>query len=157
MTMHLAVYVGLQHAASRTLADSFRQVAEGHAAEPDVHHICHTLAAVSDTHVDRLAPIADRYGEQQVNEPERLHAQGLSQTRSGGIGLLRDLQDLYILASFTDITWTVLGQAAQGTRDRELLEMVGSCHTGTQRQLLWLNTRIKQAAPQALVAAGAAT
>ncbi|GAA2390984.1 hypothetical protein GCM10010420_13720 [Streptomyces glaucosporus] len=155
--MNLAVYVGLQHAASRTLADSFRQVAEGHAAEPDVHHLCRTLADLSDTHVDRLAPIADRYGEQRVDEPERLHAQGLAQPRSGGVGLLRDLQDLYTLASFTDITWTVLGQAAQATRDRELLDVVRACHTDTQRQLLWLNTRVKQAAPQALVASGAAT
>ncbi|MFE4053565.1 hypothetical protein [Streptomyces sp. YIM B13518] len=154
--MHLATYVGLQHTASRTLADSFRQVAEGHAAEPDVHSLCHTLARMSDAHVDRLAPLAERYGEQREDEPERLHADGLSRTRSGGVGLLRDLQDLYTLASFTDITWTVLGQAAQGTRDRELLNVVDTCKTDTQRQLKWLNTRIKQAAPQALIASTAA-
>ncbi|MFC8269825.1 hypothetical protein ACFUIZ_29510 [Streptomyces cinereoruber] len=155
--MHLATYVGLQHAASRTLADSFRQVADGHADEPDVHTLCHTLAAMSDAHVDRLAPVADRYGEQREDEPERLHADGLGETRSGGVGLLRDLQDLYVLASFVDITWTVLGQAAQGTRDHELLDVVTSCETDTRRQLKWLNTRIKQAAPQALIASGAVT
>ncbi|MFJ5938514.1 hypothetical protein [Streptomyces sp. NPDC093071] len=154
--MHLATYVGLQHAASRTLADSFRQVADGHAGEPDVHTLCHTLAAMSDVHVDRLAPVADRYGEQHEDEPERLHADGLSETRSGGVGLLRDLQDLYLLASFVDITWTVLGQAAQGVRDRELLDVVASCESDTQKQLKWLNTRIKQAAPQALIASGTA-
>lgn len=150
--MHLATYVGLQHAASRSLADAFRQVAEGHAEEPDVHSLCHTLARMSDTHVGQLAPVVQRYGEQREDEPERLHADGLSHTRSGGIGLLRDLQDLYTLASFVDITWTVLGQAAQGTRDRELASIVDSCKTDTQRQLKWLNTRIKQAAPQALIA-----
>lgn len=152
--MHLATYVGLQHAASRTLADAFRQVADGHAAEPDVHVICRTLARACDTHVEHLAPIAQRYGEERADEPERLHADGLSRTRSGGVGLLRDLQDLYTLASFVDITWTVLGQAAQGTRDRELLGAVGSCEADTQQQLRWLNTRIKQAAPQALIASG---
>ncbi|WP_166027389.1 hypothetical protein [Streptomyces chilikensis] len=155
--MHLATYIGLQHTASRTLAASFRQVAEGHAGEPDVHSLCHTLAAASDGHVDRLAPVAERYGEQREDEPERLHAEGLSRTRSGGVGLLRDLQDLYVLASFVDITWTVLGQAAQGTRDRELLDVVEKCTSDTQRQLKWLNTRIKQAAPQALIASAAAT
>ncbi|MFI6208335.1 hypothetical protein ACIBAI_18355 [Streptomyces sp. NPDC051041] len=155
--MHLATYIGLQHTASRTLADAFRQVAGGHADEPDVHAVCHTLAGMSDTHVDRLAPVADRYGEQREDEPERLHAEGLSRTRSGGVGLLRDLQDLYTLASFVEITWTVLGQAARGTRDRELLDVVEACAADTRRQLLWLNTRIKQAAPQALIASAAAS
>ncbi|GHE92591.1 hypothetical protein [Streptomyces fumanus] len=150
--MHLATYVGLQHTAARTLADAFRQVADGHADEPDVHNLGHTLARMSDTHVELLAPVADRYGEEREDEPERLHADGLPGTRSGGVGLLRDLQDLYTLASFVDITWTVLGQAAQGTRDRELLKVVHTCKTDTQRQLRWLNTRIKQAAPQALIA-----
>ncbi|MCC9737980.1 hypothetical protein [Streptomyces sp. MNU89] len=151
--MHLATYVGLQHESSRTLAGAFRQVADGHAAEPDVYVICHQLAERSDAHVGKLAPIARRYGERRMDEPERLHAEEMPETRSGPVGLLRDLQDLYTLVSFADITWTVLGQAAQGTRDRELLGVVESCRTDTHRQLLWLNTRIKQAAPQALIAA----
>ena len=155
--MHLAIYVGLQHAASRTLADSFRQVADGHGAEPDVRTDCHRLAGWCEAHVRRLAPVAERYGEQREDEPERLHADGLAGVRSGGVGLLRDLQDLYVLTSFVDITWTVLGQAAQGVRDRELIAVVDSCDQDTRRQLLWLNTRIKQAAPQALIAAGAST
>ncbi|GAA2557558.1 hypothetical protein GCM10010423_69040 [Streptomyces levis] len=89
-------------------------------------------------------------------EGAELHADGLSRTRSGGVGLLRDLQDLYTLASFVDITWTVLAQAAHGTRDRELLDIVQTCKTDTQRQLRWLNTRIKQAAPQSLIASATA-
>ena len=155
--MHLATYVGLQHAASRTLAESYRQVADGHAAEPDVHTDCHRLAGMCDEHVTRLAPIIERYGEQREEEPERLHADGLAGVRSGGVGLLRDLQDLYVLASFVDITWTVLGQAAKGVRDRDLIAVVDSCEADTQRQLLWLSTRIKQAAPQALIASGSST
>ena len=155
--MHLDTYLGLQHVASQTLAESFRQVAQGHAAEPDVFTDCHHLAQLCDEHVARLAPLTERYGEQQDDEPERLHADGLTGVRSGGVGLLRDLQDLYVLASFVDITWTVLGQAAKGVRDRDLIAVVDSCESDTQRQLLWLNTRIKQAAPQALIASGSAT
>ena len=37
---------------------------------------------------------------------------------------LRDMQDLYLMASACDISWTMIGQAAQGVRDRELLEVV---------------------------------
>ena len=103
--------------------------------------------------METLAPIVRRYGEKREQEPEQLYAAGLRNTRSGGLGLLRDLQDLYMLSSFVEMTWTVVGQAAQGLRDRELLHIVHSCDEETSRQLQWLRTRIKQAAPQALIAA----
>ena len=52
-----------------------------------------------------------RYGQTTSDdEPERLHAEGLAQTRTGPVGLLRDLQDLYLLVSFVEMTWTVVGR-----------------------------------------------
>lgn len=152
--MNLKIYLGLLHKAEETLATSYRQVAEGHGAEPDVHFLCLTLAAQCDEHQRLLQPVVERYGEDRsANEPERLHAEGLSQTRSGPVGLLRDLQDLYLLASLVDITWTMVKQAASALRDDELLSVVAQCDSETSTQLKWLQTRMKQAAPQALVAA----
>lgn len=151
--MHLATYLGLLHTSLQTLAAAFREVATGHGEEPDVHSTCQVLARRLDGQVEQLGPIVDRYGEERESEPERLHAAEFDQTRSGGVGLLRDLQDLYALASFTDITWTVVGQAAQGLRDQELIDLVSACEQDTARQLAWLKTRIKQSAPQALIAA----
>lgn len=110
--MHLANYLGLIHRAEQNLADGFRQIAEGHAAEPDVYHLCHTLAAQCDAHADRLQPFVARYGENAPEEPERLHSDLFRGTREGGLGLLRDLQDLYLMASECDISWTMIGQAA---------------------------------------------
>ncbi|GAB2810121.1 hypothetical protein [Lentzea nigeriaca] len=150
--MHLATYLGLLHGSLRTLAGAFREVAKGHGEEPDVASTCQVLAKRLDGQVEKLGPIVERYGEHRESEPERLHAAEFEQTRSGGVGLLRDLQDLYALASFTDITWTVVGQAAQGLRDKELLDVVSSCEKDTARQLAWLKTRMKQSAPQALIA-----
>ena len=151
--MHLATYLGLLHTSLRTLADAFREVAKGHSEEPDVQRTCEVLAVRIDRQVSELSPIVERYGEHREQEPERLHTASFDQTRSGGVGLLRDLQDLYALSSFTDITWTVVGQAAQGLRDKELMDVVSSCEQDTARQLAWLKTRIKQSAPQALIAA----
>lgn len=148
---HLSTYVGLADRSEQTLAESFRVVAEGHARAADVFHICHLLAQMSDQHREWLAPVVERYGEDDVEEPERLHADGLAQARSGEIGLLRDLQDLHVLATLVQTTWTVIGQGAQGLRDRELLEISKGCNTETARQLTWLNTRMKMAAPQALI------
>jgi hypothetical protein len=45
----------------------------------------------------------------------------------------------------------LVGQAAQGLRDHDLLDVVRTCETETAIQLKWLRTRMKQAAPQALV------
>jgi hypothetical protein len=52
-----------------------------------------------------------------------------------------------------DITWTMVGQAARGLHDSELLQVVSGCEGETATQLKWLRTRMKQAAPQALIAA----
>jgi hypothetical protein len=71
-------------------------------------------------------------------------------TRLGG--LLRDLQDVYRLVCFVEVAWTVVRQAAQALRDRELLEVISRCAGETGTQARWCRTRIKQAAPQALAA-----
>jgi hypothetical protein len=150
---HLSTYVGLADRSEQTLADSYRSIALGHAHVPDVFHTCHLLAQMCDEHRVDLAPAVQRYGEDDVEEPERLHADGLGQARGGEIGLLRDLQDLHVLATLVQTTWTVIAQGAQGLRDRELLDIATTAGAGTSRQLTWLNTRMKAAAPQALIVA----
>jgi hypothetical protein len=149
--MRLAHYIGLLHVAEQELGDALREVAEGHADEPDVRSICHKLAADCDSHAERLEPFARRYGEEADDEPERLHSELFGGTRSGGLGLLRDLHDLYLMACECDIAWTLVGQAARGARDRKLLELVQCCEGETAIALEWLATRMKAAAPQALV------
>lgn len=152
--MKLPVYLSLLKEAEHTLADSFRVVAEAHGGEPDIHFLCLSLADQSDQHCVRLQPIVDRYGEApDDDEPERLHAAGVAEARSGPLGMLRDLQDLYLLASLTDITWTMVTQAGQALRDRELLDVAAECDKETSVQLRWLSTRMKHAAPQVLIAA----
>jgi hypothetical protein len=151
--MNVDLYLGLLRSAERTLAESFRQVAGGHGDEPDVFHLCHTLAEQCDAHVRMLDPIVERYGERSDSEPERFHADALTETRSGPVGLLRDLQDVYLFASLVDITWTMVKQAALALRDEDLLSAATSCEQETKVQLSWLSTRMKQAAPQALLVA----
>ncbi|TDW69369.1 hypothetical protein [Kribbella pratensis] len=151
--MHVSTYLGLLRHAEGALADAFDQIGQGHGDEPDVVQLCELLAGKSRAHVEQLQAAVDRYGEDADNEPERLKAAEFGGARSGGVGLLRDLQDLYALGSFVDVTWTVIAQAAQGLRDPDLLQTASACQAETSQQLTWLNTRIKQAAPQALIVA----
>ena len=151
--MQLAHYLGLLHRSEHELAAAFREVRAAHPEEVDVFHLCERLAQQCDAHAERLAPFAERYGEDAPDEPERLHGELFKGTREGGLGLLRDLHDLYLMAAECDIAWTLVGQAAQGARDADLLAAVRACEQETATQLQWLKTRMKQAAPQALVVA----
>ena len=151
--MHLANYLGYLHKAELHLAEAFRKVGEGHAAEADVYHTCNTLAEQCEAHAEGLGPFVERYGEGAPTEPDRLYHDLFDQTRAGGLGLIRDLHDLYLMAHACDISWTMIGQAAQGAGDQELLEVVDACEGQTATQIKWLRTRMKQAAPQALLVA----
>jgi hypothetical protein len=149
--MQLAHYLGLLHRSQLALSAALDEVADHHGDEPDVRHECHLFASRAEAHAAELAPFVQRYGEQADEEPERLHGDLFGGARHGGLGLLRDLHDLYLMATEADISWTLIGQAAQGVRDSDLLDVVLRCEDDTSVLLRWLKTRMKQAAPQALV------
>jgi hypothetical protein len=151
--MQLAHYLGLLHASEGELAEAYREVRDAHADEVDVYHLCGLLAEQCDEHAERLAPFVERYGEEVVDEPDRLHGELFRGPREGGLALLRDLHDLYLLATECDLAWTLVGQAASGLRDTELCDVVRLCEAETATQLQWLRTRLKQTAPQTLVVA----
>jgi hypothetical protein len=151
--MHLAHYLGLLHRAQNALADALREVGAAHRDEADIAHLAEQQAKLCDQRATALRPFADRYSEDAPDEPERLHSELFRGTRTGGLGLLRDLQDLYLMAAECDICWTLVGQAAQGLRDEDLSKVVGEGAAETEIQMLWLRGRMKQTAPQALVVA----
>lgn len=151
--MYLANYLGMLRGAERDLAEGFRQMAGGHGGEPDVYSICHILAGQCDEHAEELEPFAGRYGEVPPEEPDRLGPKILEAPREGGLALLRDLQDIYVMAGFCEVTWTMILQAAMGARDAELLEVATACKGETSMQIKWVETRMKQAAPQVLIVA----
>lgn len=151
--MHLATYLGLLETGLATLASSYRQVATGHPDEADIVTTCRRFADECDRQTARLGPYVRSYGSHPDGEPERLHADGLARTRTGGLGLLRDLHELYLLACYLDIAWTMVAQAAKGDRNTDLDATVTRNASATETQLQWLRTRMKAAAPQALLVA----
>ena len=151
--MHLGNYLRYLMMAERNLAEGFRKTGEDHAEEVDVFHTADTLAGQCEAHVEKLQPLCERYGKEKATEPDRLYHELFGETRSGGLGLLRDLQDLYLMAHACDIAWTMVGQAARGARHTGLLEVVNAREGQTATQIKWLRTRMKQAAPQALLVA----
>ncbi|PRY38622.1 hypothetical protein [Umezawaea tangerina] len=147
--MHLATYLGMLRTAEQGLADAFGRVATGHAAVVEVADTCRGLARVSESHVERLTPVVRRYGARTRTEVP--YGMPADSPRSGEVGLLRDLLDLYALTSFVDLTWAVVTQAARGVRDSALLDVAEGCEQDTDRQLAWLRSRVKHSAPSALI------
>lgn len=151
--MHLAHYLRLLQVAQTRLAGAYGQVAAAHGDEPDIAHLCQTFARQCTDQAATVEPFADAYEGQAPDEPDRLHSDLFGGTRAGGLGLLRDLHDLYLMATECDVAWTVVGQAAYGARDEGLIAVVAGCQAQARTQLQWLRTRMGQAAPQALVVA----
>lgn len=149
--MHLANYCVLLQHAETALAESFEVVAEGHERDAGVHSVARTLATACRALADALRPAVERYGPALETDPDRWHPGGVTGTREGEIGLVRDLQDLYVLGSLVEVTWTIVGQAARGVRDRDLLELTDRGRGETAGQLAWLRSQLKVLSPQALI------
>ena len=151
--MHIGNYIALAHDSEQELTKALRQVADHHKDEPDIEQVCQLLATWSEKHVNELKTFVERYSEEKSDEPERLMQSLFEEPRSGGLALLRDLHDLWLMANEAELCWVVLSQAAQGLHDKELEEACARFRDDTKRQLAFLLTRIKEAAPQTLIAA----
>jgi hypothetical protein len=149
--------------AEAELAKELRVVGERHAVDHDVHHLGHTLAKQCADHLERLAPFAERYGassaDNHVHQSPGLlealrhkSAELLGHSETSGLLLLRDLRNLYLTAQEAELAWVILAQAAKAVRDRELLDEVTRCHEEAEAHGKWLRTKIKESAPQILVA-----
>ena len=75
--MHLAHYLGLLHRAQTDLADAFRDGGAGARRRARRLTPVRGSRRSATRHAERLAPFAERYGEEADDEPDRLHARDL--------------------------------------------------------------------------------
>ena len=129
----------------KALAAGLRAAAERHRDEHDVYHQCMTFAVKADERARRLEPTARRYR----GAPEWSTAVG----HECDGDLLGDLRVLYLRCHESAIVWIMAVQAAEAARDSELLALASACHAEAEAHAKWFSTRIKAAAPQALVVA----
>ena len=96
--MHIGKYIDLVHRTEEDLVKAFKKVAEAHGDEVDVYQTCMLLASWSQKLVDELAGFVDKYKKEKDKDPDRLSDTLMRDTREGSMALLRDLQDLYLIA-----------------------------------------------------------
>ena len=146
----IARYLGLVESGERALADAFVLVGIRHATEPELRNAARLYSNWCRAHVDALKSMVDRYSSARCRDGERLQRALFRGRRRGGFGLVRDFHDLLTLATAVHGCWTALQQAARERRDRDLEAVCGACDAETTRQISWLETKLRQSAPQAL-------
>jgi hypothetical protein len=149
--MHVANYLGMLRNAECQLKEAFLVVAERHQREPDVLIQCKAFSEWSRANEAALEPAIRKYGLRRSEDPEHIRGGLFHGGRIGGFGLLRDLSDLMVLATAVKSYWTILMSGAMALHDKELESICARCSLQTARQIDWVETRIKHAAPQALV------
>ncbi|TSD67081.1 molybdopterin oxidoreductase [Inquilinus sp. KBS0705] len=149
--MLLGNYLQLVYDAEKEAVKAFNRVADKHGDEPDVYQTCQLLASWSEAHISDIQPELQLYPAKPDTTAEKLERVMFDNNEKGSFALLRDLHDLWLLATEIDICWTIIRQAADGLRDKELKDLCTKLQKGTERQIAWLQTRVKQAAPQTLI------
>jgi hypothetical protein len=148
------------HHGERALAQDLLRAAERHSTEHEVHHVGSDLARWSQEHARRVSEAGKAHGldlSGPRSEPpgpmaalREKAATAMGRRPEPALLLLHDLRDLHLSAAGNSLYWEMVGQAAQASRDRSLLDLVTDCHPQTLRQMRWTNTLIKQLSAQAM-------
>ncbi len=147
---HVPDHLGLLADANEQFAKACQTVAGHHIDETEVRYILSMLAGFSREAVEALGPFRAKYGRRDSSEPADLRKEMFGPTHVGALGLLRDLQNLFVLATEVQVLLTTVMQAAQALRDKDLLETCHHLQGQNKRQLAWLNTEILHRAPHTL-------
>ena len=148
---HVADYIGILQASERRLVKAFVQARRNHPDVPDLQDECATFIGWASHGAERLEPFIERYGERTEEEPERLTDALIHERVSSGFTLLRELHDLWLLVNESLIAIRALKQASQALRDKDFERVLTEMEHTNSRELNWLEKRLDQAAPQALV------
>lgn len=146
----IARYLGITISHEQALADAFVMVGLRHAVEPEMRNAARLHSGWCHRHLGALQPMVERYGVVRSVDGERLRRALFRGRRLGGFGLTRDIHDLLTMAGAVQACWTVLRQAARARRDGSLEAVCRSCEGETAHQISWLETKLRQASPQAL-------
>jgi hypothetical protein len=149
------------HHGEKHLARQLTAVAERHRTEHEIHHVAADLAGWSRAHVQRLADAGHAHGLDLGDSPgapapgvlstlREKAAEAVGHRPEPGLLLLRDLRELHLGATENSLHWEMLAQAAQATKDDDLLAVASACRPQTLRQMRWTNTMIKILSPQVL-------
>lgn len=148
--MKIARYLALAEHSEQRLAEALMLFSDRHAAEAELSQLARLMAGWSSLHAEALAPWRRRHGRVPDPDAERLRSALFHDPRAGGIGVARDLHDLWLLGQSVHMCWTALSQAARAAQDVELRALCDRCGAETNQQLAWIRTHFAETTAQAL-------
>jgi hypothetical protein len=157
--MKINLAVRALHRSERRLARRLNAMAARHPSDQDIYHLAHDLAQWSQQHVGQLADYGRSHGMRlAADRSARAHTAALQERMSAvlrkrsapGLLLLVDLRRIHQLATGVSLDWELVAQAAQASKNQELLELTKSCHPETLRQMRWSNAMLKELSAQVL-------
>ncbi|MEM5775411.1 MAG: hypothetical protein AAGU05_10450 [Anaerolineaceae bacterium] len=144
-------YLGSVYVGEEQLAEAYRVISDRHSAEFEINEMCNRFAEWSKGHMMAMQPAIDLFGMVRQPDSEQLRSSLFHGARIGGIGLLKDLQDLSILANSVRTQWTIVMQAASSIQDKALEQLAADVGDQLNREIDWLCTQIKNKSPQVLI------
>ncbi|MFC4563050.1 hypothetical protein ACFO4E_14390 [Nocardiopsis mangrovi] len=154
MSVYLDHYLAVLSRIETGLGKALVAVGRHHPADAGVAHVCARMARECDDHARSIDAFARRHLRDASGGVEHAGAAAFAGPHGGGIGLLRDLHALYLLAADCEISWTIADRAAQAAGDAELAEVVARCRAETSGQVAWLRARIREVAGAAVAGGG---
>jgi len=148
--MEIRSYMGLTSASEAILRDAYLQVSQRHESDADIRDGCRKMAAFAARRIESLHLVETQFGSTSAREPKLVRDALFRGMRVGGLGVVRDLHDLSILGNQVLLYWIELYQGVRALHESSAESICEQNIRGVERELSWLTTQIKQAAPQAL-------
>jgi hypothetical protein len=148
--MHIAIYVGLTLESEAVLQAAYLNVSTRHKRDAGVHDGCRRAVRFTELRLNAANNLRTKFGATSSPDPKLLGNALFHGLRAGGVGLVRDLHDLSLLANQSLLYWTALSQACKALHDEVAVTICQECIDALQLQISWLKTELKEAAPQAL-------
>lgn len=143
--------LGLLRDSHIEFAEACRGVMATHVEESEIQDGLTRLKEFSEEAVGCLRPHIAHYEEHEAEQPHKLRETLFPTARPGAFGLLRDLQNLVLLATESEGAVTSLTKAAHELGDAALCSTCGHVKEQTKRQLAWLLTQVKHRSAHTLV------
>lgn len=148
--LHISRYLGSLLESKKNIAAAFAGVATRRATEPSIRDACKMFAEWSLAHERRLQELVQRYGRDISGKADG-DSNSLGAPRPGGLGVLLDLNRLWVMVNQAHLEIMILVQGVRALRDNESAGLLIEIGLETDRQIAWLDSQIKIIAAQALV------
>ena len=150
---HIANYLVRTEIAEKALTAGFQKIKNEHALETDVVEMCEKFIQWSNRHLEATRKLLPQFQEVPVTESAEHPNSLLENLQIGSFGLLQDLHAISILIHDAQMCWVVLLQGSKALRNIEMETICLECEADCKAEATWLSTKMKNAAPQALVVA----